>query len=265
MPDWFAVILFGIVEGLTEFLPVSSTGHLLLAQQWLPEQTPLFTIGIQCGAMLAVLMVFWKRVGDLATHWREPASRDYSTKLAAAFAVTAIGGVAADKLGFELKEDPVPVALATLIGGVLILLIERWLHRRSPVSEVTWTVAVCVGVAQLVAGIFPGTSRSGASILTALALGVRRPAATEFSFLLGIPTIFSAAAYKLFAVLQSGHGGGSVHWGMLCLGTAAAAVSAFAVVKWLMHFVQNHTFTVFGWYRIVLGAVILVWRWPGPR
>jgi undecaprenyl-diphosphatase len=255
MPDWVAVVLLGFVEGLTEFLPVSSTGHLLLAQRWLPEQTDLFTIGIQCGAVLAVLLVFWKRVRDLALQWREPASRNYAMKLGLAFAVTAVGGVIADKLGFELKENAIRIAMATLIGGVLILLIERWLHRQTPQDEVTWAVAVAVGLAQLVAGVFPGTSRSGASILTALALGVRRPAATEFSFLLGIPTIFAASGYKLFSVLQKG--GESVHWGMLGLGTLAAGISAFAVVRWLLRFVQTHTFNIFGWYRIVLGALIL--------
>ena len=265
MPDWVAVILLGLVEGLTEFLPVSSTGHLLLAQQWLPMQTDLFNIFIQCGALLAVLLVFWNRVIDLAVHWREPASRDFVLKLALAFFITGVGGLLVKKLGFTLPDNPMPVALATLIGGILILVIERVVRGRSPQDDITWGVAVAVGLAQLLAGVFPGTSRSGATILTALAFGITRPAATEFSFLLGIPTLFAATGLELYLALEKGDAAGSLDWWMLLLGTAAAAVSAFAVVKWLLRFVQTHSFNAFGWYRIALGALILLWRWPGAH
>ncbi|HXG46122.1 MAG TPA: undecaprenyl-diphosphate phosphatase [Methylomirabilota bacterium] len=262
MPDWIAIILLGVVEGLTEFLPVSSTGHLLLAQQWLPMQTDFFNTFIQCGALLAVLMVFWRRLGGLARDWHQREAQQFAGKLGLAFLITSVGGLAVKAIGFTLPHDPVPVALATLIGGILILVIERWLHGREPRDEVTWRVALALGLAQLVAGVFPGTSRSGATILTAVAFGVRRPAATEFSFLLGIPTLFAASGLEFYSLWRLGAAGNSIDWPMLLLGTAASAASAFAVVKWLLRFVQTHTFYVFGWYRILLGGAILLVYWP---
>jgi undecaprenyl-diphosphatase len=261
MPDWIAVVLLGLVEGLTEFLPVSSTGHLLLAEQWLPEQTDLFNIVIQCGAVLAVLFVFWKRVWELCVTWKQPASRDYALKLALAFFITSVGCLIADARGYELPKSPVPVAVATLVGGLLILVIERWLKERGPTAQVSWPAASVVGLAQILAAIFPGTSRSGATILAALAFGVRRPAATEFSFLLGIPSLFAASGLKLFSHLRKSDGAYPVDWGLLLLGFSVAAASAFVVVRWLLRFVQTHTFNVFGWYRIALGSLILLWWW----
>ena len=257
MPDWITACLLGIIEGVTEFLPVSSTGHLLIAQQWLPRQSDLFNTVVQCGAVLAVLAVFSKRVNQLLSQWREPAATDYCLKLLFAFAITGAGGVLLKKLDFGLPKTATPVAWATLIGGVLILLIEAWLRNKSLQDEITWTVAVAVGAAQLVAAIFPGASRSGITILMALALGLSRPAATEFSFLLGIPTLFSAGALQVFSAykhstLQT------ENWTMVVLASVVAALTAFLVVKWLLRFIQTHTFTAFGWYRIALGLAILL-------
>src|SRR5258708_7743742 len=179
MPVWIAIVLLGIIEGITEFLPVSSTGHLLIAEQWLPRQSDLFNIVIQSGAVLAVIPLFGARWRDLFLRWREPSTRDYFLKVLFAFALTAVGGFIIDKKGFKLAETLPPVSWALLIGGVLFLLVEFLIKGKSLGTEVTWTVAVAVGLGQLIAAVFPGTSRSGATILLALMLGLSRPVATE--------------------------------------------------------------------------------------
>jgi undecaprenyl-diphosphatase len=256
MPDWIAVVILGIIEGITEFLPVSSTGHLLLAEHWLGARSELFNVVIQTGAVLAVLAVFAGRAKAMVVGWREPVNRDYLAKLAVAFVLTAIGGVTLKKMGLKLPEEVSPVAWATLIGGVLFIAVEWWLKQRKPTETVTWTVAIAVGLAQLVAVGFPGASRSGTTILIALVLGLSRGSAIEFSFLLGIPTLLAAGAKESFDALK-GH---EAHepWSLIALGTAVAAVMAFVAVKWLLRYVQTHTFVAFGWYRIAVGAAILV-------
>ncbi|MCI0546822.1 MAG: undecaprenyl-diphosphate phosphatase [Candidatus Rokubacteria bacterium] len=258
MTDGLGVVLLGIIEGVTEFLPVSSTGHLLLFENagWLPRQSDLFNVVIQSGAVLAVLVVFSGRVRELVLHLGDPAVRDYMAKLALAFVVTGVGGLALKAVGFQLPQAAGPVAWATLIGGVLILLTERWLRGRPLRAEITWATALAVGLAQLLAAVFPGTSRSAATILVALALGATRPAATEFSFLVGIPTLLSAGALEIWQALR--HPGAETSWGLIALGTAVSAVTAFMVVRWLLRFVQTHTFSAFGWYRIALGLSILL-------
>jgi undecaprenyl-diphosphatase len=257
MPDWLSIILLGIVEGVTEFLPVSSTGHLLLAEHWLPRQTDLFNTVIQCGAVLAVVVVFAGRLKQLLAHWQEPANRDYLLKLVAAFVLTGIGGLILKKLHYKLPETTTPVASATLIGGVFFIVVEQWLRNKPLSDQMTWRVALAVGLAQLLAAVFPGTSRSGVTILAALVLGTARPAATEFSFLLGIPTLLAAGGLQIASAFRH-HETGSVNWGMLLLGSIVAAVVAFGVVKWLLRFVQSHTFVGFGWYRIILGLAMLM-------
>ena len=255
--DWTTAALLGIIEGVTEFLPVSSTGHLLIAEQWLPRQTDLFNTVVQCGAVLAVLAVFSKRVKQLASQWHEPAARDYWLKLFFAFVLTGAGGLLLKKLDFELPKSAAPVAWATLIGGVLILLIEAWLRNKPLGNEITWAVAGAVGLAQLVAAIFPGTSRSGITILMALALGLSRPAATEFSFLLGIPTLLSAGTLQILSAYKHSTLRAE-NWTTVALATVVAALTAYLVVKWLLRFIQTHTFIAFGWYRIGLGLAILL-------
>lgn len=258
MFEWLAVALLGVIEGVTEFLPVSSTGHLLLAEQWLPKQSELFNVVVQCGAVLAVMVVFKKRLMQFATQWREPECRDYLMKLAAAFFITGVGGLALKKLGMKLRPDAAPVAWATLIGGILFLGVEWSVKGRKALETVSWPVALTVGVAQLLAAGFPGTSRSGVTILFALAMGVSRPAATEFSFLLGVPTLLAAGAFEILGELRHPTGAGA-NYAQLALATFVAAVTAFAVVRWLLRYVQGHTFVPFAWYRIVLGGVILFW------
>lgn len=255
MPYLIAILL-GIIEGLTEFLPVSSTGHLLIAERWLPRQTDLFNVVIQSGAMLAVLAVFWRRVLELLTDWRRPETKDYLLKLAAAFFLTALGGLALERVGFKLPKEIAPVAWATLVGGFLILGIERFLRDKPGAEQLSWTVALVAGGAQVLAAACPGTSRSGATILFAMLAGLGRPRATEFSFLLGLPTMFAAGGLETFKALKAA-GSAEAHWDLVAVGLLASAATAFIVVKWLLRFVQTHTFVVFGWYRIALGALLL--------
>lgn len=207
MNDYLAALLLGIIEGLTEFLPVSSTGHLLVAQHWLGARSDLFNIVIQAGAILAITLVYRQRIWALATGLRQSANLDYALKLALAFAVTAAVGLPVRMLGWELPETVTPVAWALVIGGVWILLAERLAERRQGLAEVTWTVAVLVGLAQVVAGVFPGTSRSAAAIFVAMLAGLnRRPAAAEFAFLVGIPTMFAASGYAFVEYALEGEG-----------------------------------------------------------
>lgn len=257
MPDSIAVILLGIIEGITEFLPISSTGHLLIAQHWLPEQSEMFNVVIQCGAVLAVFAVFAKRLRELISQFDKPATRDYLIKLCTAFVLTGIGGLALKKAGVQLPKTLPPIAWATLIGGVVILVIEFLVRGRSNSEFITWPIALAVAAGQLLAAACPGTSRSGATILFAMALGLSRVKATEFSFLVGIPTMFAAGAYEIHHELKHAPHG-SIHWNMVLLGTAVAAITAFITVKWLLRFVQSHTFNGFGWYRIALGIAILL-------
>ncbi|MCX6967492.1 MAG: undecaprenyl-diphosphate phosphatase [Verrucomicrobia bacterium] len=262
MSTWIVVVLLGIIEGLTEFIPVSSTGHLLLAEQWLPKQSELFNIVIQSGAMLALLPIFSRRLREMAFQLHEPENRDLLSKLVIAFAITGAGGLLLKKFGFVLPHDPMPIAWATLVGGFVILGIERWIKGRTLPDEITWTLAIAFGVAQLIAASFPGSSRSGTTIMLALALGLNRPRATEFSFLLGIPTMFAAGVFEIHHELK--HAAvGTVHesWGLLLLGTLVSAVVAFVVVKWLIRFVQSHTFQGFAAYRILMGAGMLWYFW----
>lgn len=256
MPLWLKVVILGAIEGVTEFLPISSTGHLLIAEHYLGHRSDVFNVVIQTGAVLAVLLVFTRRIRQLLVQWREKASQEYMAKLAAAFVITGIGGLLLKRAGFKLPETDVPVAWATLIGGVLFIMVEWWLRGKPMRQEVTWGVALAVGASQLLAAVFPGASRSGTTILMALVLGLARPPAVEFSFLLGIPTLLAAGGLEAFEGIRHPPPGG-LHWGMIALAAAVAAITAFISVKWLLRFIQSHTFEGFGWYRIILGVLIL--------
>ena len=253
LPNWLSAVVFGLIEGLTEFIPVSSTGHLILVQNWLPRQSDLFNVVIQSGAVLAVLPLFGKRLSQLR-NWRSPEGRSLLALISISFLVTAAGGVVLEKLHFKLPENPKPIAVALIVGGALFLLSERILRSRVLSNQCTKPTAFLVGLAQLVAAIFPGSSRSGTTIIAAMLAGTSRASATEFSFLVGIPTLLAAAGLKTLKALKSG---AQEDWGLLALATSVAAVVSFVSVKWLLGFVQNHSFASFGLYRIVLGAAIL--------
>ncbi len=257
MPEWIAIIILGIIEGITEFLPISSTAHLLIAEHWLPRQSDLFNIVIQSGAVIAVLPLFPERLHQFAFQWREKSTQDYAFKLLTAFVITGVGGLLLTKAGFKLPEELGLVAWAMLLGGIAFLLIEKWLHGKRLKGSVTWSVAVLVGIGQLVAAVFPGASRSGVTILLMLMLGMSRPIATEFSFLVGIPTMLAAGGLKIFQALRHLQPGAAhENWSLVLLGLIVSALVSFITVKWLLNYIQTHTFIVFGWYRMALAAGI---------
>jgi len=249
-------VILGIVEGITEFLPVSSTGHLLVAEHWLGRRSELFNVAIQAGAILAALLVFWPRIRQLAGGLGERAQRDYLAKLLVAFLITAAGGFIAKKLGASLPETVAPVAGALIVGGLLILLIEWFVSGRPLSTEVTWSVAIWVGSCQILAAVFPGTSRSAATIFAAMLAGLTsRAAATEFAFLVGIPTMFAATGYEFLKLRGSASSGED--WPAFAVAFAVSGLVAFAAVKWLLRYIQTHRFTVFAWYRIAAGIALL--------
>lgn len=263
MHDLLNALILGILEGITEFLPISSTGHLLIAQHWLGPKSDLFNIAIQAGAILAITLVYRVRLLAMAEGWRQPAQRDFLLKILAAFAVTAVVGLPVRWLGWELPETVSPVAWALILGGTAMLAIERVAERGPAMAEVTWKVAVAVGLAQVLAGVFPGTSRSAAAIFVAMLLGLnRKPAAAEFAFLVGIPTMFAASGYALLESLQDGSAAGE-NWAALAVAFAAATVTGFATVRWLLAFIASHRFTGFALYRIALGVGLLLFLPPG--
>lgn len=280
MNDLLAALLLGIIEGITEFLPVSSTGHLLIAEHFLGRHySALFNIAIQAGAILAVTLIYRRRlwgmllafVGHDAPASHDPLgvasspaqSRDYAFKLLAAFAVTAVFGLLVKKLGWELPDTVRPIAWALILGALWMMVAEQLAARRAARDgermSISWTVALLVGLAQVVAGVFPGTSRSAATIFVALLAGTTsRAAATEFAFVVGIPTMFAATGYELLSLLR--HDGiGQEDWAALGVAFIASAVVAFVAVKWLLHYIQHHRFTWFALYRFALGAALLLW------
>jgi len=260
MPIWFVVVILGIIEGLTEFIPVSSTGHLLIAEYFMPKDlhpSDLFNVVIQCGAVLAVLPLFPQRLNQFFFRWREPAARDYLLKIIVAFVITGAFGFILEKKGFKLQDRLLPIAIALLVGGVLFIVVESWLRGRPHTDQITWPIVIAVGIGQLIAAVFPGTSRSGATILLALMLGLNRVAATEFSFLVGIPTMLAAGGLKIFKALHHPAANAAhENWPMVALGFIIAAIVSFIAVKWLLRYVQSHTFVAFGWYRIAVAVLI---------
>jgi len=248
--------ILGIVEGLTEFLPISSTGHLILAGDLLGFEHPgrdVFYVAIQTGAMLAVLWEYRARFFRVDPRlW---------TQLLVAFIPAAVLGLAAGSFIKAHLFKPVPVALAFIIGGVIILAVDRGTRtaRVERTQDMTWLDALKVGLAQCFA-LIPGTSRSGATIIGGMLFGLSRPAATEFSFFLAVPTLMAAGAYDLWkhrsllAVEDAG---------MWAVGFAVSFVSAFAVIRWLIRYVASHDFRWFAWYRIAFGLVVLATAYFG--
>ena len=267
MPDWLQVILLGVVEGITEFLPVSSTGHLLLAEPWLGARPDHFTICIQSGAVLAVLAVFRDRVQTLWEKRREAETQDYLKKLGFSFVLTGFGGLALKAAGWELPKESAPIGWALLIGGLFFIAYElrkpkkenkeKRAEEKSKTLSLSWTLAIAFGLAQLVAMVFPGASRSGATILIGLLLGMARRDAVEFSFLLGVPTLLAAGGYELASALKENSNAVISEWDTLLLGTAVSAVTAFIVVNWLLGYLQRNTFLAFGWYRCGAGLLVI--------
>jgi undecaprenyl-diphosphatase len=254
----------GIVEGLTEFLPISSTGHLILAGSLLNftgEKVKVFEIVIQAGAMLAVCWEYRRRIIDVIRNFSsDVTARRFVANLLVAFLPAVILGLMFGKLIKAHLFAPVPVALAFIIGAFVILIVERRNRlneaslRIHSVDEMTMLDAFKVGCAQCFA-LIPGTSRSGASIIGGMAFGLSRQAATEFSFFLAIPTLFGATIYSLYkerALLSV------ADLPMFGVGALAAFISAFFCVRWLLRYISSHDFMIFVWYRIVFGVLILI-------
>ncbi len=256
--------IMGIVEGLTEFLPISSTGHLILAGALLgfdDEKAKVFDIAIQTGAIVAVILVYWQRLREtvmtLPTHEQ---SRRFALNVAIAFVPAVLLGLLLGKAIKAHLFTPQVVASTFIIGGVLILWAERW-HARTPdavritsVDDMSALDALKVGLVQCLAMI-PGTSRSGATIIGGMFLGLSRRTATDFSFYLAIPTLIGAGAYSLYkerSLLSL------ADLPMFAVGLIFAFVSAWLCIRWLLRYVATHSFVPFAWYRIVFGAVVLV-------
>jgi undecaprenyl-diphosphatase len=265
LPDLLKALVLGIVEGLTEFLPISSTGHLILAGALLDfdgEKAKVFEIVIQTGAVLAVVWEYRERfarvLGGLGSDAR---ARRFAANILVAFLPAAVLGLALGKHIKELLFRPIVVALAFIIGALVILWAERREHttRVTDVDDITPLDALKIGFAQTLA-LIPGTSRSGATIIGGLFVGLSRKTAAEFSFFLAIPTLTAAAAYDaykhrtLFTASDVG---------LFGVGLVAAFVSAFLCVRWLLRYVSRHDFTAFAWYRIVFGLLVLGTAYAG--
>jgi undecaprenyl-diphosphatase len=261
----FHALILGIIEGLTEFLPISSTGHLILAGQLLgfnDDKGKVFEIAIQFAAILAVVWEYRARLGHaLVSVTTEPASKRLAINLFVAFLPAAVLGLLFIKQIKYYLFNPMVVATALIVGGVLILWAERRKHvvRAETIDEMTWRDALKVGFAQALAMI-PGTSRSGATIIGGLFFGLSRKAAAEFSFFLAIPTMFAATAYD---VLKNWHLFSANDIGMFAVGGAASFISALLAVRGLIRFISRHDFTLFAWYRIVFGIVVLATAYSG--
>lgn len=264
MDHILTVILLGIVEGLTEFLPVSSTGHLILASELLGYDASIwamFNVVIQLGAILAVVVLYWRTFWAVAMGLlrREPVSWRFLRNLVLAFLPSAVIGLALHDYIEILLGAPQVVAWALIAGGVAILLIERMVkaQRFHGIADIPAVQAIGVGLIQCIAMI-PGVSRSGATIMGALTLGVERRTAAEFSFFLAIPTMLGATTLEL---LKKGDQltSAAVGWGSIALGFAVSFIVALLVIRWFVGLVSRHGFAPFAWYRIVAGAAALIW------
>lgn len=277
MIEILKAIVYGIVEGITEWLPVSSTGHLILVERLIPFKGvsenffDMFDVVIQLGAILAVVILFWNKIWPFALTKKE---RKGQTGIASYFKKdiwalwfkilvstipAAVIGLLFDDLFNALFYNPTCVALALIVFGIAFIIIERWHKGRTfkinSLSEITYKTALLIGVFQVMAAIFPGTSRSGATIVGALLIGVSRTVAAEYTFFLAIPVMFGASLLK---VVKFGFSFTALEIGVLITGTFVSFAVSLLAVRFLMEYVKKHDFQLFGWYRIILGAIVLV-------
>ncbi|MBK1664736.1 undecaprenyl-diphosphatase [Rhodospirillum rubrum] len=259
-------VILGLVEGITEFLPISSTGHLIIAGSLLDfldeQKRDVFVIVIQLGAILAVCWEYRRRLTDVvAGLGSDPQSWKFVTNLLVAFLPAVVLGLTFGKVIKANLFSPVPVATAFIVGGLVILWAERRRHpiRVREVDEMTWVDALKIGLAQCFA-LIPGTSRSGATIIGGLFFGLSRKAATEFSFFLAIPTLTAASLYDLYKNRALLDGDMS---GLMAVGFVVSFLSALVAVRGLIRYISRHDFTVFAWYRIAFGLVVLATAWSG--
>ena len=259
--------IMGIVEGLTEFLPISSTGHLILAGSLLgfdDDKAKVFDIAIQTGAIFAVILVYWQKIHSTVVALpRDRNAQRFALNVLIGFLPAVVLGLLFGKAIKEHLFTPVVVASTFIIGGFIIL----WAERRKPTStrvvdtvdDMTAMDALKVGLVQCLAMV-PGTSRSGATIIGGMVLGLSRKAATDYSFFLAIPTLIGAGVYSLYkerALLEA------ADWPMFAVGLVFSFLSAWVCVRWLLRYISNHSFVPFAWYRIAFGIAVLVTAWLG--
>ena len=268
--DIFVAVVWGIVEGITEWLPVSSTGHMILVEKFLNFQnekfSEMFLVVVQLGAILAVVLLFWERIWPFRFRKREKSETVVNWKIMqmwfkiiVACLPAAIVGVLFDDLIDEVFYNEYVVAGALIIYGILFIIVENWNKGKRPiigsVAEIGYDTALIIGIFQLLAAVVPGTSRSGATFIGALLLGVSRGAAAEFTFYLAIPVMFGASLLK---IVKSGLGFGAMGYVTLLTGMAVAFFVSLFVIRYLMSYIRKHDFKAFGYYRIILGIVVLL-------
>lgn len=265
MEIWIA-ILFGIVEGITEWLPISSTGHMILLNEFIPLSMSdafmeMFLVVIQLGAIMAVVLLFWKQIWPFTSQEKGWIKKDIFSMwfkiLAACIPAAILELLFGDRLE-ELFYNYQTVSIMLITVGFLFIIVENWNKGREAkigsITEITYQAAVIIGVFQLVAALLPGTSRSGATIIGGLVLGLTRTVAAEFTFYLAIPVMFGASLIK---VLKFGMQYTASEVQVLVAGLLTAFVVSVIVIRFLMNFIRKHDFKVFGWYRIALGVIVL--------
>ena len=262
------VIILGVVEGITEWLPISSTGHMILVDEFIKldvsaEFLEMFLVVIQLGAILAVVVLYWQKLipFDYKNNWKiKKDTFSMWFKIITACVPAAVIGLLFDDQLNELFYNPLTVAIALIVFGILFIFIENFNKGKkskiNSLNEITYNTALIIGIFQLIAAIFPGTSRSGATIVGALLIGVSRTVAAEFTFFLAIPVMFGASLLKLvkFGLVFS-----ASEFILLIIGMLVAFVVSMLTIKFLMSYIKKHDFKVFGWYRIVLGIIVLIY------
>ncbi len=260
--SFIEAIVLAIIEGLTEFLPVSSTGHMIIASSVMGIASDpfvkTFTIAIQLGTILSVVVIYWNRFFQ---------SIDFYFKLFVAFLPAAIFGLLLNDLIDQMLERVEIVALMLVIGGVIFLFIDKWFKdtEASGRTMVDYPTSVKIGFFQVISVLAPGVSRSAATIIGGLASGLTKKAAAEFSFFLAVPTMFAATAYKLFKFYKTGNAFGQHELLLLAVGNAVGFLVAFFAIKSFIQFLTKHGFKLFGYYRIVLGTIILILYFLGVQ
>ena len=265
-------IILGIVEGITEWLPISSTGHMILVDEFLKlnvskEFMDMFLVVIQLGAIFAVILLYWKKIFPFKFDNGVKVEKDTIimwVKILIACVPAAIVGLLWDDYLNALFYNPTTVAIMLILFGILFIVIENYNKDKNPkinsLTEITYTVAVMIGLFQLIAAVFPGTSRSGATIIGALLIGVSRTVAAEFTFFLAIPVMLGASALKLVKFgLKTGFVMTGSELTILLVGMIVAFIVSILAIKFLMSYIKNNDFKVFGWYRIVLGILVLAY------
>lgn len=276
--DIIKSIVFGIVEGITEWLPISSTGHLILLENFIkfkevsPEFWNMFEVVIQFGAILAVVILYFKQIWPFTKNKEKAIKKEGILsildkkimtlwgKILVACVPAAIVGLLFDEVFEELFYNPFCISIALIVFGVIFIVIENWNKNRNSVKvntdQITYKDAIIIGIFQLLAAIFPGTSRSGATIVGALLIGLSRPNAAQFTFYLAIPTMFGASLLK---ILKFGLAFSTTEMIVLLVGMVISFLVSIIVIKLLMNYIKKHNFKVFGYYRIVLGLIVLAY------